>query len=355
MFDRHLRKLADREKNGEFRFLSSNSSEIDFFSNDYLGFAKVNFTSKSNFGSTGSRLLSGNSKTAERCENRISEFFQSESAMCFGSGYLANVALLSTLPLRGDTILYDELIHASLRDGIRLSFANSMSYRHNDVVDLEKKLALATGQVYIVTEGLFSMDGDICSLPSISILAKKFKACLILDEAHSVGVFGKEGRGLVHGMDLLDMVDIRIVTFGKAFGYHGAAILSSTLIKKILINFARPFIYTTAPSEDFFERILFLLNESKIRTAQVQLHKNIDWFRKNILVKNNAEPNSPIQTIFGNREKLSAQITRLKEFGIYQKPILSPTVSKGNERIRICIHSFNKISELNVLKSALNL
>ena len=356
MFKRQQEKLEDRISSNSLRKLSLNDLKIDFFSNDYLGLSKANFKIKNHYGSTGSRLLTGNSIIAEKTENILSTYFESESALVFNSGYNANLSVLGSIPQRGDFILYDELIHASIRDGIRLSYAKAAHFKHNDTNDLERLLQKTNANhIYVVTEGLYSMDGDICPLNSIVKLTKKYNACLILDEAHSAGVFGLEGRGLAHGMDIHNEIPIRIVTFGKAFGFHGAVVLTNKILKSFLINFARPFIYTTAPSQDFYERIIQIFSTDIIGVQQTKLHKNIRWFRKNIELANQSEENSPIQVVLRPLKALETMSKMASENNIFLKPIHHPTVPIGKERLRICIHSFNNFSELNTLKRILEL
>jgi len=191
------KKLQERKNQNAFRSLKINQQSIDFCSNDYLGIAKqlTIDSGQCAMGSTGSRLLAGNYPLIEAVEKEIAAFHESEAALIFNSGYDANIGLLSSVPQKGDTIIYDFLSHASIRDGIRLSFAQSYSFKHNDVADLEKKLQQATGNIFIVTESVFSMDGDICPLADIIALCEQYNAHLIIDEAHATGVIGKKERG----------------------------------------------------------------------------------------------------------------------------------------------------------------
>lgn len=356
MFEKQKEKLKKREAENTLRSLSIIDSHIDFFSNDYLGFSKLSFKHNSQIGSKGSRLLSGNMQIAEEAEEALAHYFHSTEALIFNSGYSANLSVLSCVPQRGDLILYDEFVHASIRDGIRLSFAESKSFKHNDLNELETLLKKnSKKQVYIVTEGLFSMDGDIAPLGNIVKLSNQFNALIILDEAHSAGVFGDAGRGLAHGMELHHDIPIRIVTFGKAFGFHGAVVLTNKIIKEYLINFARPFIYTTAPSVDFYDRIVQIFKLKKVREAQVKLHKNINYFRNKSSIETTSERNSPIQIYLTDKELLIEKSKKLVEHGIFTKPIFSPTVPSGQERIRLCIHSFNNFSEIELLIRLLEL
>ena len=258
-------KLVLRKEANALRNLPVVKKDIDFSSNDYLGFAKnedifdqthqylVDNKIKVN-GATGSRLISGNHTLYTITENFIAEFHQSESALIFNSGYDANVGFFSAVPQRNDIILYDELCHASIRDGIQMSHAKSYKFQHNDYEDLERilqKLTLTYTQlptIYIVTESVFSMDGDTPNMETLVSVSEKFKALLVVDEAHALGVFGDKGEGLVQSQQLQDKIFARIMTFGKGLGCHGAAILGSADLREFLVNFARSFIYTTGLS-----------------------------------------------------------------------------------------------------------
>ena len=241
------KKLNERKENNAFRQLRLPDNKIDFCSNDYLGIVKNNLINQTSFlkhGSTGSRLLAGNYLLIEKTEKILADFHNAEAGLIFNSGYDSNIGLLSCVPQRGDTIIYDYLSHASLRDGIRLSFAKAFSFLHNDLEDLEKKLKAAVGNIFVVTESVFSMDGDFAPLIKISLLCEKYNASLIIDEAHATGVVGEKGEGLVQHLNLQTKCFARIHTFGKAVGAHGAIILGSKKLKDYLINFfARIYLY----------------------------------------------------------------------------------------------------------------
>src|SRR5690606_36736063 len=199
---------------------------IDFYSNDYLGLARSSALSaeieqqyrEGNYlnGSTGSRLLGGNYPLIEDTEHKLAARFKSEGCILFNSGYSAILAVLSAVPGRGDTILFDNLAHASLKDGARLSLAKHHSFRHNDPEDLERKLAAATGNKFVVLESVYSMDGDLCALEDLIAASRRHNAIIVLDEAHSTGVIGEGGSGFAIARGLEKEVDIRVYTFGKA-------------------------------------------------------------------------------------------------------------------------------------------
>lgn len=330
------------------RSLLSFDDHIDFWSNDYLGLARI-ARSVELTGSTGSRLISGNSRVVEGIERQIATHFESEAGLIFNSGYDANLGLFSSLPQKGDTIIYDEFVHASVRDGIRLSFANSFSFRHNDVQDLKKKLEKTEGTIFVAVESLYSMDGDIAPLIEINQLCKEYGALLIVDEAHSGGVFGKEGRGLCQEFGIADSVFIRLFTFGKAYGAHGAVVCCSDEVREFLINFARSFIYTTALPEEMYGHILYQIEQSKPESLREQLQTNIAHFSK-VIQSTLSSFNSPIQVIeFSDLELCKSKARQLQDAGFAVKAILPPTVPTGSQRLRICIHAFNTKEEIDQL------
>jgi 8-amino-7-oxononanoate synthase len=342
--------LAQRAQQGLLRKLVVNDGLEDFSSNDYLGFSRLDFLTSQKHGSTGSRLISGNSKFTEEVENYLADFFHQEAALLFNSGYDANVGLFSSVPQKGDTILYDELIHASVRDGVRLSFAKSFHFAHNDLHDLEQKLQHAQGNVFVAVESIYSMDGDSAPLKDISELCNKYKAHLIVDEAHAGGVFGKHGEGLVSALNLDHKIFAKLITFGKAYGSHGAVVLGSKNLRHYLINFARSFIYTTALPPATVERIKQVVEYSKHCQEREQLWKNIDAYIE-LAKQNSWQYNaSPIQIIAcENNENALQKAELLKQKGLFVKAILSPTVPQGKERLRVCLHCFNEVEKITHL------
>jgi 8-amino-7-oxononanoate synthase len=349
-----LRKLRERQTQDALRSLRSSEGKVDFCSNDYLGLAKsfsINLSKEYAHGSGGSRLLAGNYAAIEEAETLIAGFHQAKAGLIFNSGYDANLGLLSSVPQRGDTILYDYLSHASIRDGIRLSFAEAFSFLHNDINDLENKLKKAKGNVFVVTESLFSMDGDLAPLHDISRLCIQFGAHLIVDEAHATGIIGNSGEGLVQSLGIAEKCFARVHTFGKALGCHGAIILGSETLRNYLINFARSFMYTTALPESSVAAIrrsyeLFPSMQEERR----QLQSLIDRFKKFPVQFSRIESNTAIQAVVvpGNKEvkQLADTLQRNK---LDVRPILYPTVPRGGERLRIVLHAFNNFDELDKL------
>lgn len=360
-------KLESRKQNNALRQLPLSSRRIDFASNDYLGFSKnegifdevhqLLLTRKIKInGATGSRLLSGNHKLYQETEDYIANFHQSETALIFNSGYDVNVGFFGSVPQKGDLILYDELCHASIRDGILMSNAKAYKFNHNDFEDLEKLILRNTNTIiYIVTESVFSMDGDCPNLEELVSVSTKHDCYLVVDEAHALGVFGLKGEGLVQMLGLQDQVFARIMTFGKGLGCHGAAVLGSNKLREYLINFARSFIYTTGLSPHTVATILVAYLHLEMDSASIsKLRENIVFFnqQKNLLSLKPlfVRSKSAIQSaIIPGNEKVKTIANQLHEKGFDVKAILSPTVPEGQERLRFCLHSYNSQEEILAL------
>lgn len=360
-------RLQQRADKGILRALSSTIFPIDFSSNDYLGFARsadlkayiaAQLTQIPLYhnGATGSRLLSGNHTFTEETERTIASFHQAEAGLIFNSGYDANTGLLSSLAQRGDTIITDELIHASLIDGARLSHANRYTFKHNDLNQLEAKLKIAKGNSYVVIESVYSMDGDQAPLVEINKLCQQYQANLIVDEAHALGIFGAHGAGLVQILGLQQDVFARIVTFGKALGGHGAIVLGSANLRAYLINFARSFIYTTAAPLHTIAATYCAYQMLAKTDYTLQIKSKINLYRSLIKAANlsTTESTSAIQTIlYHHHTDAKAAAQALQSKGLDVRAILSPTVPEGKERLRICLHLFNSDEEINTLVNEL--
>lgn len=373
------KSLEKRKQINSLRSLAEPQDLIDFASNDYLGLAAspevFHETNKiltkcglEKNGATGSRLLTGNHELFGITEEFLAEFHQTEAAIIFNSGYDANLGLLASLPQRGDIILFDELVHASIREAILVSHAKAFKFRHNNIKELKHQLNKFSGEggvdIFIVTESVFSMDGDIAPLKEIAALAEEKNSFLIVDEAHATGVFGKKGEGLIQELDLQEKVFARVNTFGKAAGCHGAVVLGSKDLKTFLVNFARSFIYTTALPPHSVANILAVYQKFEKGVSEAdKLKENIKFFRKQIgemgLTTNFLKSETPIQSfLMPGNEKVKKISENLAEEGFNVKPILSPTVQKGSERLRFCLHSFNSEEEIKtviqILKKGIN-
>jgi 8-amino-7-oxononanoate synthase len=365
-------KLQQRIENQSLRELPSQNDLVDFSSNDYLELSSDaiifqqahEYLLKNNIqqnGATGSRLISGNHKLYKEVEAFLCEFHESESALIFNSGYDANVGFFSSVPQRGDVILFDELSHASIRDGIRMSHAKSYKFKHNDLDDLKDQLERSrelSDTIYVVTESVFSMDGDTPDLKKMDQLTKEFNAHLILDEAHAVGVFGNQGVGISQTLEIHPFA--RILTFGKALGCHGAAILGSFDLILYLVNFARSFIYTTGLPPHSLATILMsyqaMINSNKTELLQ----QNIEFFQSEVVrlqLKNQFIPSdSAIHSYVISGIKNVKEISKhLQNQGFEAKAIVSPTVPNGQERIRFCLHAYNSHQEIADVLTALRI
>ena len=352
------------------RRLTVAENTVDFCSNDYLGFARsevlrsaiekeyLDLPQPLN-GSTGSRLLAGNTAYAEALEKKVAAFHHAEAGLIYNSGYDANVGLFSALGQKEATIIYDELIHASVHDGIKMSSATAFMFKHNDLFHLEERLKIAEGTVYVAVESIYSMDGDEALLPEISGLCKKYNASLIVDEAHATGVTSNAGRGLVQKLEMESDVFARVHTFGKALGCHGAVVVGSSLLRDYLINFSRAFIYTTAlPVHSLvaINQSYRLLQESAEEIAK--LNALIAFFKTLASGNHQLEltnSSSPIQcVVIPGNVQVKSIASQLQQEGFDVRPILSPTVQKGRERLRICLHAFNTEEQVCRLIEVIN-
>lgn len=374
------KKLEERQQNMSLRTLPVTKQLIDFSSNDYLGFsgnasifnATHQYMLDESFlknGATGSRLLSGNHNLYGELESKLALFHQSKAAIVYNSGYDANIGFFSCVPQRGDLVFYDEFIHASIRDGIAMSNAKAYKFKHNNIADLENlvKRHSATIEdnktaIYVVTESVFSMDGDSPNLKEMALFCKEHKLFFVVDEAHAVGVFGDLGQGLVQQQNIVDLVFARIITFGKALGCHGAAILGSAELKSYLVNFSRSFIYTTALAPHSVATILqsYYFLESKEGKMQQQLLQNaVKVFKSKVesskLKQHFITSNSAIQCcLISGNNRVKSIAKKLEENGFNVKAILSPTVPQGQERLRFCLHAYNTPKEIEKVITVLH-
>ncbi|XLS28871.1 aminotransferase class I/II-fold pyridoxal phosphate-dependent enzyme [Flavobacteriaceae bacterium M23B6Z8] len=360
------KKIEMRKQQNSLRKLPRSISGVDFSSNDYLGFSALEdlkvksaallsrYASKN--GATGSRLLTGDHSLYWIAESLISEFHQMESALIFNSGYDANIGFFSSVPQKDDMILYDEYIHASIRDGIQMSHARSWKFGHNDLGDLENKIQKVTSEnaiIYVVTESIFSMDGDSPHLIPLTACCEKYNCLLIVDEAHALGVMGAEGRGLVLEREIQDKVFASIVTFGKAMGGHGAAVLGSEDLKQYLVNFARSLIYTTGLPPHSVAGIVAAYELLQLQNIHHEKLRDRIAFFKKMVKKNNLaslfiNSDSAIHcALIPGVETVKHIANELTVHGYQVKPILAPTVPKGKERLRFCLHSYNSENEIS--------
>ncbi|PKH66903.1 8-amino-7-oxononanoate synthase [Flavobacterium sp. ALD4] len=358
-------ELNQGEQNDALKKGSLPNDLIDFASNDYLGFSQSEILFKVTDeylvknkciekAATGSLFLSGNRSLFEETEGFVANFHQTETALLFNSGRDATIGFFSAVPQEGDLILYDELCNASIRDGLQRSDAISLKFDHNDFEAVEK-LILRNPKtiIYIVTESVFSMDGDCPNLEELVRISDKQHCYLVVDEAHALGVFGLKGEGFVQMLGLQDSIFARIMTFESALGCTGAAIVGSVNLRDCVVNFAQSFKYTTGLSLRSVATILIAYQHlEKEQQTIAQLRENIIHFRqeKNLLglkalfVHGKSAIHSAI--IPGN-ENVTSISQKLQEKGFDLKAILSPSVPEGQERIRFCLHSYNSKEEIS--------
>ena len=346
MLEAQAADLARLAAIGRLRALAPDIG-VDFASNDYLGLAASGALTEAAraaldrgvaVGSGGSRLLRGNRAEHEALEAEAAEFFGSEAALFLPTGYTANSALLSTLPQRGDLIVADELVHASMHEGLRLTRADYRFAAHNDLAAYEAVLRGHSGQSWIAVESLYSMDGDFAPLAELAVLADRYGAILLVDEAHATGVFGPQGRGLVAELGARDNV-ISLHTCGKAVGAEGALLCGPATMRDFLVNRARGFIFSTAPSPlsaAVVRAALEVVAESDaLRQA---LRQRIDLARDLLAPLGAAFHGSPIvPLVLGEDRRAMAVAARLQAAGYDVRGIRPPTVPEGTARLRIVI------------------
>lgn len=363
------KKIEERRQQQAFRQLRLPDGKTDFCSNDYLGIVTSRLIEKHltagagnerkqrAYGSTGSRLLTGNYALIERTEASIAVFHKAAAGLIINSGYDANTGLLSCVPQQGDSVLYDALSHASIRDGIRLSRAQSFPFLHNNINSLEQRLKQASGNIFVVTESVFSMDGDMAPLHKIAALCKQYGAHLVVDEAHATGVVGECGEGLVQQLGIQDECFARIHTFGKACGVHGAIVLGSSLLRDYLINFSRQFIYTTALPEASTAAIAAAYHIFPTLTHErAHISRLVEIFQSADMPYEKLKSATPIQVVIipGN-EAVKFIAHRLQQHNLDVRPILYPSVPAGSERLRIVLHAYNTGEEVERLIGCLQM
>lgn len=341
---------------------------INFSSNDYLGLANhpalkniLQETDDLSVGSGAAHLVTGHHLEHHLLEDELADWLGCERALLFSTGYMANLAVQPALMHKGDWILSDKLNHASLLDGALLSAADLKRYAHNDMKALEKRLKQAQEaniQCLIVTDGVFSMDGDLTKLPEIQALVQKYNAWLLVDDAHGLGVLGHQGKGCFEHFSLTPDENTLIMgTLGKAFGTSGAFVAGSEVAIETLIQFARPYIYTTAMSPvnaKVTRSALKLVKDADVRRQQ--LKDNIIFFRQGAEANGlNLMPSeSAIQPILlGESEVAIAWSEALKKAGCWVSAIRPPTVPKDTARLRITLSASHTHVQIQQLLDAL--
>ncbi len=355
------RKLRTMETAPQPEMRIDGQAQIVFSSNNYLGLANdkrviaaaMNVLQQFGVGSSGSRLTTGNSYWHKKLEKRIADFKQTESALLFSSGYLANIGVLSSLPEKGDVILSDQYNHASIIDGCKLSKAEILIYQHVDMEDLEKKLndTAFFQRRFIVTDGVFSMDGTIAPLDRIVELAHRYDAYVIVDDAHATGVIGKKGRGTSEYFGVSP--DVVIGTLSKAVGTEGGFAAGSRTFTDFLINRARTFIFQTAisPASCAASYTALGLIEQELAKRQ-HLHFNIKRIKTGLCkigYEVKGDETAIIPLMIGEEETAILFSEKLREKGIYAPAIRPPTVPRGESRIRLTVTAEHQLTEIDYL------
>ncbi|KAL5322455.1 hypothetical protein ACEPPN_010428 [Leptodophora sp. 'Broadleaf-Isolate-01'] len=384
--------LSKRKANSALRALSTSSpTAIDFSSNDFLSLSHsldlkkaylAELTTSPNFhlGSGGSRLLDGNSTYAEKLEAEISAFHNAPAVLLFNSGFDANSGFFACVPQPGDVVLYDEFVHASVHEGMRLSRASCCkSFSHNSLMDLREKIQEVRGDekvakgernILVAIEGLYSMDGDLAPIEPILDLVDELlpdgNGLVVVDEAHSNGVYGFQGRGIVCSLGLEKRVFARLHTFGKGLACNGAAILCSPLTREYLINYARPLIYSTSmsfPSLAAIKVVYSLMKQSKTQPLIIYLNDLIKhMYRQLSTLLPHAKhpiigiqllqlpeqlPRSPIFALLTPEPRSLAKYCQ--DAGFVVRAIVPPTVPEGTQRVRVCLHAGNTYQDVDRL------
>ncbi|PCD03571.1 8-amino-7-oxononanoate synthase [Sphingomonas spermidinifaciens] len=332
---------------------------VDFASNDYLALAGSERLADAAreaigrgvpVGSGGSRLLRGNHDEIEALEAEAAAFFGHEAALWLSSGFAANVALLSTLPQRGDLIVNDTLIHASAHDGMRLSRAEAVAAAHNDAQAFDDAVVAwrrggGTGTPWIAVESLYSMDGDRAPLDDLATIAERHDAMLVVDEAHATGVFGKDGRGLAHA--LAPERTIALHTCGKAMGAEGALITGPAVMRDFIVNRGRGFIFSTAPSP----LIAAVVRES-LRTLVDQPERRAALWRRIAHARTALGLDTGSQIlplVLGEDQRTMGVAAELQAAGFDVRGIRPPTVPPGTARLRISITNHASLADIDAL------
>jgi 8-amino-7-oxononanoate synthase len=377
-------QLEKRRKISKLRTLKpSPPGSVDFSSNDFLSLA-TNTQFRNDFlqalnahdfgiGSTGSRLLDGNSPFAEKLEHDIAQHHGAQTALLTNSGWDANVSIFTCLPQPGDIVVYDELIHASVHDGMRASRAEKLvMFKHNDVEHLKQILEALTAKnmsknIFVAVESVYSMEGDLAPLEEIcdalDASVSEGRAHLIVDEAHSTGIYGPNGAGVVSQLGLQKRVSVRLHTFGKALACNGAAILCSPVIRQYMINYARPLIFTTFMSYpslvairtayDWMIRGQTVLLASQLKDLIEYLWMRLQQVQEqaqsmpdtSMLVLPSSCPESPIFALFSTVPRELASYCQAAGFVV--RPVVPPTVPNNTERVRVCLHSGNTKEQID--------
>lgn len=369
LLNNYAAKLDELKQQGNLRQFTTNiqdgrniqinhQSMLNLSSNDYLGLAS-NLHLREQFfdetpneqrimSSSSSRLLTGNFPEYEQLENSLSDAFHGRAALLFNSGYHMNIGILPALSDSKTLILADKLVHASLIDGIRLSTAKYLRYRHNDLnhlIQLLQKYHVdeSFDRIIIVTESIFSMDGDESDLSELVRIKQQFnKVMLYVDEAHAIGVRGEQGLGCAEQYDVIDEIDFLVGTFGKALASVGGYLMCHPIVREYLINAMRPLIFSTAQPPICMAWTHFIFQKAlKLSTQRQHLHAISQSLQHTIQHKGFECPSTShiVPVIIGDSQKTVEKAKQLQHAGFYIMPVRPPTVPKNSSRLRICLNT----------------
>lgn len=369
LLNNYAAKLDELKQQGNLRQFTTNiqdgrniqinhQSMLNLSSNDYLGLAS-NLHLREQFfdetpnehrimSSSSSRLLTGNFPEYEQLENSLSDAFHGRAALLFNSGYHMNIGILPALSDSKTLILADKLVHASLIDGIRLSTAKYLRYRHNDLnhlIQLLQKYHVdeSFDRIIVVTESIFSMDGDESDLSELVRIKQQFnKVMLYVDEAHAIGVRGEQGLGCAEQYDVVDEIDFLVGTFGKALASVGGYLMCHPIVREYLINAMRPLIFSTAQPPICMAWTHFIFQKAlKLSTQRQHLHAISQSLQHTIQHKGFECPSTShiVPVIIGDSQKTVEKAKQLQHAGFYIMPVRPPTVPKNSSRLRICLNT----------------
>ncbi|WP_180061020.1 8-amino-7-oxononanoate synthase [Acinetobacter sp. YH12124] len=379
LLDHYAEQLDQLRQQGNFRQFRSNQQQgktieiqqqqmLNLSSNDYLGLASDLRLREQFFDETpnaqrlmsasSSRLLTGNFPAYEQLEATLTQLFHGRAALLFNSGYHMNIGILPALADAKTLILADKLVHASMIDGIRLSSAKYLRYRHNDLAHLQQLLMQYHAddnyeRIIVVTESIFSMDGDETDLAALVALKQQFaKVMLYVDEAHAIGVRGQQGLGCAELYDVIDAIDFLVGTFGKAVASVGGYLICDPIIRDYLINRMRPLIFSTAQPPICMAWTQFMLNQIvNMQTQRQHLAALSLYMQQGIQAKGFTCPSTSqiVPVIIGDSTATVSKAQQLQTAGFYVMPVRPPTVSQGSSRLRICLNTQFETADLTQL------
>lgn len=372
---KQIKKLGLERKITDMHFLNPTQA-VDRTGKEYLVLASNNYLGLTHApeviaasreavavfgaGSSGSRLTTGGTFAGSDLEQQLAVFKHTESALIFNTGYMTNLGVLYGLLQPGDIVFSDELNHASIIDGCRISRCKAIVYKHNDMDDLKRLLQTeqTKGQRFIITDGVFSMDGDIADLPALIKLKELFEACLIVDDAHGVGVIGSDGSGTAAHYDLIGSIDLQIGTLSKALASEGGYVAGKKIIIDYLINKARPFIFSTALAPASLAAASAALNLLCTKPAQYlrSLWKNAALMRELLMTEGLSllPGTTPIIPVMVGDAELTMNIAaKLRERGILVSGIRPPTVADGESRLRVTVTAAHSEAQLRYAASVI--